>query len=138
MHSSERFPFTVVDQVFGEASLLPQLPLTLNYRGRSANVMGLLDTGAAINVLPYSVGVNLGAVWEQQRIEVSLSGNLSLIEARALVVFAALKQFKPVRLVFAWAHVDNIRLILGQVNFFTEFDVCFYRAQQFFEVGPKD
>ncbi|BAZ09747.1 hypothetical protein NIES4071_15570 [Calothrix sp. NIES-4071] len=28
-------------------------------------------------------------------------------------------------------------LILGQANFFMEFDVCFYRSQKLFEVTPK-
>jgi len=28
-------------------------------------------------------------------------------------------------------------LILGQTNFFLEFDVCFYRSKQEFEVKPK-
>lgn len=137
MRNSERFSFAVADKDFGEASLLPQLPLTLNYRGQFAEVIGLLDTGATVNVLPYSIGLNLGAIWEQQTTLLNLDGNLSQIETRALVVSATLKPFNPVRLVFAWAHTDNVRLILGQVNFFTEFDVCFYRSQQFFEVGPK-
>jgi hypothetical protein len=28
-------------------------------------VTGVLDTGAMVNVLPYAVGVDLGAIWEQ-------------------------------------------------------------------------
>lgn len=32
---------------------------------------------------------------------------------------------------------DNVRLLLGQANFFVEFDVCFYRSQEAFEVRPK-
>ncbi|HRE48440.1 MAG TPA: hypothetical protein PLD47_12010 [Aggregatilineales bacterium] len=40
-------------------------------------------------------------------------------------------------LVFAWTHVKNIPLILGQVNFFAESDVCFFSAQKIFEIGTK-
>jgi hypothetical protein len=40
------------------------LPLTL-VSTRSVPVLGLLDTGAAVNVLPYAVGVNLGLNWDQ-------------------------------------------------------------------------
>jgi len=39
--------------------------------------MGLLDTGASVNVLPYNVGVQLGASWEEQRFSVTLAGNLA-------------------------------------------------------------
>jgi hypothetical protein len=31
----------------------------------------------------------------------------------------------------------NVPLILGQVNFFMEFDICFYRSQLQFEISPK-
>jgi hypothetical protein len=47
------------------------------------------------------------------------------------------QQFKPVQLVFAWTRATNVPLLLGQVNFFMEFDVCFYCSQLSFEVSPK-
>jgi hypothetical protein len=100
-------------------------------------VEGLLDTGATVNVLPYAVGDQLGAVWEQQTTPVALSGNLAACEARALVLTARIGGFPPVRLVFAWARTDSVPMILGQVNFFMEFDVCFYRWRSLFEVRPK-
>ena len=55
-----RFPYTPVDSA---ASLMPRLALTLSHGQRSIDVIGLLDTGAAVNVLPYSVGAALGADW---------------------------------------------------------------------------
>jgi hypothetical protein len=42
------------------------------------------------------------------------------------------------QLAFAWTQADDIPLILGQVNFFMEFDVCFYRAQRAFDVRPRN
>ncbi|GAB4521458.1 MAG: hypothetical protein OHK0046_32850 [Anaerolineae bacterium] len=50
--------------------------------------MGLVDTGADVNVLPYQLGVELGAQWSQQTIGLQLSGNLSNYEARGLIVQA--------------------------------------------------
>jgi hypothetical protein len=44
--------------------------------------------------------------------------------------------FAPVRLAFAWASVDTVPVILGQVSFFLEFDVCFFRARRAFEIRP--
>jgi hypothetical protein len=103
----------------------------------SVTVSGLLDTGASVKVLPYSVGIELGYVWERQTTVLSLAGNLAQYEARVVLVQAFVGQFEPVQLVFAWTQAANVPLILGQVNFFMEFDVCFYRAQLQFEISPK-
>ncbi|BAY48046.1 hypothetical protein SAMD00079811_56650 [Scytonema sp. HK-05] len=99
--------------------------------------MGLLDTGASVNVLPYDIGLQLGAVWEQQTVSLRLAGNLAPIEARGLIVEATVGQFPSVDLAVAWAQTNDIPLLLGQMNFFREFDVCFYRSQLVFEVRPK-
>lgn len=91
-----------------------------------------------VNVLPYQVGVDLGAVWEQQATVLRLTGNLAQFEARALLVSAVVGQFTPVRLAFAWTRATSVPVLLGQVNFFMEFDVCFYRSQLAFEIRPKE
>jgi hypothetical protein len=126
----------VRDPSLGAASLAPFLPITL-VGARSISVSGLLDTGATVNVLPYGVGDQLGAVWEQQTTTMTLSGNLAACEARALVVSAAVGSFPAVRLAFAWAKTDAVPVLLGQVNFFMEFEVCFNRWRSVFEVRPK-
>ncbi|WP_442948343.1 hypothetical protein [Nostoc sp.] len=107
------------------------------YQQSSAIASGLLDTRASVNVLPYPVGVELGYVWEQQTTALSLTGNLAQYEARVVVLQAVVGQFEPVQLVFAWTQATNVPLILGQVNFFMEFDVCFYRSHLQFEISPK-
>ncbi len=61
MHNAERYPFIAADSTLGEAGLQPYLPFTLTYQDRSVTVSGLLNTGAMVNVLPYQVGVDLGA-----------------------------------------------------------------------------
>lgn len=137
MRHSQRYPFIPADKVLGEASLRPYLPLTLSNRGRSVETSGLLDTGAAVNVLPYSVGLELGAVWSRQATPLQLTGNLAQYEARLLLAMATISSFQPVRLAFAWTQTDQVPLLLGQINFFLEFDVCFYRFRQNFEITPK-
>jgi hypothetical protein len=96
-----------------------------------------VDSGAAINVLPYGLGVQLGFAWDQQTQVIELSGNLASVEARVVVLSAVVGKFPPVRLAFAWARTDAVSVILGQVNFFMEFDVCFFRSRSVFEVKPK-
>jgi len=133
---AERYPFVERDPSLGVASLVRLLPITL-LGAKSISVSGLLDTGATVNVLPYAVGEQLGAVWEQQTTSMTLSGNLAACEARALIVPAVVGKFPPVRLAFAWTKTDAVSVLLGQVNFFMEFDVCFYRSRSAFEVRPK-
>jgi hypothetical protein len=100
-------------------------------------VSGLLDTGSSVNVLPYEIGLTLGAVWERQRLSVPLGGNLAQFEARALVLTANVENFPPVDLAFAWTRDRYAPLILGHMNFFLLFDVCFYRADLAFEISFK-
>ena len=131
--AGRRFPFVSRAAELGDASLAPMLPLTL-VATRSVAVSGLLDTGATVNVLPRATGTDLGFDWDRQTTSVRLSGNLAMIEARAVVVSAVVEGFAPVRLAFAWAKVDAVPVILGQVNFFLEFDVCFFQSRRVFEV----
>lgn len=116
---------------------MPYLPLTLASNGHSLNIEGLLDTGASVNVLPYEIGMQLGLIWENETLSVLLAGNLARFEARAVVVNAQVSSFSAVNLAFAWTQAPDIPLILGQANFFFEFDVCFFRARSEFEVCPK-
>ena len=133
---AQQFPYLPRDLSLGNASLAPMLPLTL-IGSQNIATSGLVDSGAAVNVLPYALGVQLGFDWAQQTRAVELSGNLTVAQARVVVVSAVVANFPPVRLAFAWAQTDAISLILGQVNFFLEFDVCFFRSRGLFEVRPK-
>ena len=62
MRDSQIFNSTEGVDAFGVSDALPQLPLILMYRNSLVEVLALLDTGASVNVLPYSIGVQLGAV----------------------------------------------------------------------------
>ena len=137
MRDSQQFSFTEGFDTFGVPDALPQLPLSLSYRESAIEVIALLDTGASVNVLPYSVGVQLGAVWDEQTTVVTLAGSLATLEARGLLISAQISDFSPVRLVFAWSLSDDVPLLLGRMNFFLEFDICFYRSRLMFEIRPK-
>ncbi|MDZ7996207.1 MAG: retroviral-like aspartic protease [Nostoc sp. EfeVER01] len=137
MVNPQRFSFTEGYDTFGVPDALPKLPLILTYRNSSVDVSGLLDTGASVSVLPYSIGVQLGAIWEEQTVSVTLAGNLAPVEARGLLLSAQIGSFEPVGLVFAWSLSNDVPLLLGRMNFFLEFDVCFYRSQLVFDVCPQ-
>jgi len=132
-----RFPYLPVASGHGDAALMPVLPVRLQFRQNEIfEAHGLLDSGATVNVLPYGLGLRLGAVWDAQTTRVTLAGNLAAQEARAILLQALVGEFAPVPLVFAWTRAENVPLLLGQVNFFEEFDVCFHRAQRNFEIEP--
>ncbi len=133
---ARQFPYVRRYPSLGQASLAPILPLTLIGR-QSVATDGLVDSGAAVNVLPYALGVQLGFDWEKQFHSVELSGNLAAVEARVVVLSAGVGSFPPVRLAFAWAQTDGVSVILGQVNFFLEFDICFFGSRGLFELRPK-
>src|SRR5437867_3756444 len=117
-----RFPYLPVASGRGDTALMPLIPLALRFKESDPiEVHGLLDSGATVNVLPYSLGVRLGAVWEGQSTRVTLAGNLATQEARALLVQAYVAEFPVVQLVFAWTRAENVPLLLGEVNFFEEF-----------------
>lgn len=134
---TERFSYLSDDPSLGPAGTLPYMPITLALREWAISVRALVDSGAAINVLPYRVGLQLGAVWEQQTVELRLGGNLAQSESRAILLTGTFAGFAPVRLAFAWTRDDSGPVILGQVNFFAQFDVCFFRSRGVFEISDR-
>jgi hypothetical protein len=133
MMAPARFPYTVVPGIGPR----PLLPLDLATSKASLSFNGLVDSGASVNVLPLSGGLRLGLAWDKYPAIAPLSGILENVPARGLVLTATVAPFSPVRLAFAWAQTDDVPLLLGQVNFFQEFDVCFFRAQDAFEIKPS-
>jgi len=125
MVDTQRFPYKIIDSSLGLVDQMPYLPLVLSLNGQSLNTQGLLDTGASVNVLPYELGLQLGLIWEDETLSVMLAGNLARFEARAVIVDAQVSLFSMVNLAFAWTQATDVPLILGQANFFFEFDVCF-------------
>ena len=132
-----RFPYIDSDLAHPGASRLPYVPLTLANGQTAIARSGLLDTGATVNVLPYQAGIDLGFIWAHQTTPIQLTRNLAQAGARAVVVSATVASLPPVRLAFAWTQLTAVPVLLGQVNFFLEFDVCFFRGQSVFEIRQK-
>lgn len=132
-----RFPYSTTDPSQNEFDSLPRMPIILRREGRTVEAFGLVDSGATVNVMPYDLGLQLGATWDDSRAIIQLAGNLGSQPATPFFAMAQVGDFIPVQLAFAWTKSPNVSLILGQTNFFMEFDVCFYRSQMEFEVKPK-
>ena len=132
-----RFKYSTTAPSQDEFDSLPRIPLVLRYNDQQVEVSGLVDSGATVNVLPYEIGLQLGATWDGRKANMRLTGNLGSQPAMPLFVSAEVGMFAPVRLAFAWVKSTNTPLILGQTNFFMEFDVCFYRSGLEFEIQPR-
>jgi hypothetical protein len=132
-----RFKYSSASPTQNEFDRLPRLPLSLRREDRIVEAVGLVDSGATVNVLLYELGLQLGAEWDDRRAIIQLAGNLGNQPAMPFSAIAQIGEFSPTELVFAWVRSPNAPLILGQTNFFLEFDVCFYRSRSEFEVKPK-
>jgi hypothetical protein len=132
-----RFKYSTNSSNQNEFDSLPRIPIILQKNNLSIETNGLVDSGATVNVLPYELGVQLGEVWDSSKAIIQLAGNLSNQPAMPFSAMAKIADFPSTRLVFAWVNRLNLPLILGQTNFFLEFDVCFYRSKLEFEVHPK-
>lgn len=137
MTNPERYPYRVISDERGQTLERPMLPVRLSHNERIIEISALVDTGATVNVLPYKMGEALGLQWSELTRPVALTGNLSRYEARGVLLAGHIGQFAPVELVFAWTQAQGIPPLLGQVNFFAEFDVCLFHSRGVFEVQPK-
>ena len=137
MAEPQRYSYVSIRNSAGEISWRPILPLTLQREERQFLARGLLDSGADVNVMPYQLGLQLGCDWDNQQHSIRLSGNLANSEAKGVILDGFVGNSARVRLAFAWTRTDQTPLILGQVNFFMNFDVCFYRFLNFFEIAGR-
>lgn len=134
MKDAVTFPYLPVP---GTGTMLPLLPVVLENQANRLEAHGLLDSGATVNVLPHSLGLQLGFVWKEQDHRLELGGVLARHEARGILLTATVPGFAPVWLAFAWSAGDDVRLILGQTNFFLAFDVTFRRADLTFDLTRR-
>lgn len=130
----EQFPYCDRNPTSGGLDLMPDLPIVLRNQTRTLSAVGLVDSGASVSVLPYSLGVQLGFDWNTQKATITLGGTLAQVAARGIVVEAEVGQLPSVRLALAWANSDQVPFLLGQFNFFQAFDVCFFRTRSIFEI----
>ncbi len=115
---------------------MPRIEIHLSHGEELISVSALVDSGAAVNILPFDIGLKLGLTWETQTFPLNLEGTLANTQAHAVLLRAELDPFPSVEMAFAWANKPSpeIPMLLGQVNFFQEFNVFFYGHQQAFEI----
>ena len=86
MTISTRFAYVRAESGRSAATILAYLPIQLNNQKSTVSISALVDSGSTVNVLPYSIGLQLGLVWEQQTTPVILTGSLARLPARGIIV----------------------------------------------------
>lgn len=137
MSESKNFPYISMARTALPTDLMPYLPLKLSREDQTMEVFGLVDSGASVSVLPFQIGLKLGAIWENQMPLFQLGGNLANYESTGLILSVEIANFEAVNLAFAWTKAENVPVILGQTNFFSLFDVCFLRQDGEFEIKMR-
>lgn len=134
--SSQRYSYTQHSQF---PVGIPIINIRLSHNTTTITVPAVVDSGAALNILPYDIGLSLNLDWDKQTYPLDLGGILAGTQAYAILLQAKLGSFPPCRLAFAWIRQPSteVRVLLGQVNFFQEFAIHFYGYQNVFEIAPK-
>jgi|GEM_PF-1877584 hypothetical protein len=58
-----RFKYSTTSPTQNEFDSLPRVPLSLSRADRRIDAVGLVDSGATVNVLPYELGIQLGCLF---------------------------------------------------------------------------
>lgn len=124
-----RFPY--------DSKLRPTLPVLLSGLTTSLEARALVDSGADVNVLPWSMGLRLGFTWNPNKATIRIVGAPERAAAMPVLLSMTVGDLPSATQAFAWSQSDDVPLLLGQTNFFMEFDVCFFRSQMAFSVVRK-
>ncbi len=117
----------------------PLVPIALYHAGYEYTWPALVDSGATLSILPYDMGLQLGFVWEESAQPFPLGGIYRNMQAMMVLVRGEISGLPPTALGFAWVEKSSqeVRLILGQTNFFQRFKVTFEAYHETFDIFPR-
>jgi len=117
------YPYVVRTEYISDFIARPFLPVTIRYGQAEIQTMALLDSGADINVLPYQLGLELGADWDTPSVIEDLQGLGGGVEAKRIVADLHVESWPSTRQILAWARDDGIAELLDQWSLFEMLDV---------------
>lgn len=79
----------------------PIVPLTLRANGRQIEASALVDSGADVNVLPWSAGGSLGFEWQANKATIRVAG-MTQSAAMPILLSADFGDIHGAPLAFAW------------------------------------
>ena len=104
--------------------LKPIIPVTVIGSKRGTNIFMLLDSGADLSLIPFSIGKTIGLELDMEnRSEVQGigEGSLPYILSQARIRIGDVEA--PVRI--GWALINEVPMILGRLDVFQQFSVEF-------------
>jgi hypothetical protein len=138
MGMMKHFPYSQISGFPGFRGM-PLVEVHLSNGDRSLKTSALIDSGSALNILPYDIGLRLGLEWDKQTIPLHVNG---LLQEPGFFVTcqATIDDFSPIKLLFVWIKRSSqeIRLIFGQMNFFLQYRVTFDGRQGNFGLAPYE
>jgi hypothetical protein len=111
--------------------------LTLSSAHTSLTLEALVDSGADVNVLPYTIGLGLGLRWEEHPAGGFVLGGFASSETKLVRLSVEIDQWAVVELIFAWLDHDRAPLVLGTIDFLMKFDVYFAAGAGYFEITQR-
>jgi hypothetical protein len=115
---------------------MPYIPVQLETSSVAIQVKALVDTRAMVNVFPNQVGKALKLNWDEGE-PIDLGGNLGKAQARAFTISCTIPGLNPVEMEFNWSLLERIPVILGQLDFFEQFDVCISYSENEISIRPR-
>lgn len=91
-----RFRYSTTDLSRNEFDSLPRIPLILRRDEKTVEALGLVDSDATVNVMPYELGREFGATWDDNRAIVQLAGNLGNQPATPFFAMVRVGDIAPV------------------------------------------
>lgn len=122
------FEYIVADWYVPDSDPRPIIPVKLSYMNNLVEAWALIDSGADMSFLPLHIGEELGLSWERSTQDFQLLSLAGSSPAKAVAVDLRLGHWPDLKMTFAWSAVSETAVILGQVNFFQEVDICFSRS----------
>jgi len=75
---------------------MPVVNVCLAHHEKVISVPALVDSGAALNILPFDHGLRLGFKWEDQRLKLPMGGLLMGAESYAVLVKSTIEPFPTI------------------------------------------
>lgn len=135
MAESLSFPYILSVEYVDDQVARPFIPVSVGYHGNSIDTMAMLDSGADTSILPYDLGLALGANWSRQPDLWHLEGFGGELETKKLVADLVIGPWRPLRILFGWTRANDVPVLLGQLNFFHLVDICFYRSRELVQLS---
>ena len=114
----------------------PLIPVTIVEPQYSVNLFMLLDSGADLSLIPYSVGEAIGLELDMHnRSEVQGIGEGSIPYILSQVVLHIGEREMPIRV--GWALLEEVPLILGRLDVFRYFAIEFREFEDKIVLKPQ-